>query len=70
MAVRNNIGKIKNSLETISRQANLFFGLTQYGLGTVNGVVPATADNVNEEIQKDFLWGIHRWGSEKYRIGK
>ena len=72
MAVRNNIGRIKSSLEKTSRRSDLFYGLTQYGLGaTQNGPVASSADVPDgNAVNKDFLWAIHRWGSSQNRIGK
>jgi len=72
MAVRNNIGKIKSSIEKVTRRSNLFYGLTQYGLGSVpNGPLGSSADTPDgDHVNKDFIWGIHRWGSNENRIGK
>ena len=73
MAVRNNIGKIKSSLEKMSKRSNLFHGLTQYGLGNWRNTPPPThnADLPDgNEIDTDFVWGVHRWGSNVDRIGK
>lgn len=72
MAVRNNIGKIKSSLEKTTRRSNLFYGLTQYGLGNpLTNTVASSADTPDgNAVNKDFLWGIHRWGSNENRIGK
>lgn len=72
MAVRNNIGKIKGSIEKMSRRSDLFYGLTKYGLGnTANNGVPSAADVTDgDQVNNDFIWGIHRWGSNADRIGK
>lgn len=72
MAVRKDIGKVLMSLSRMQRDSKLFTGITQYGLGTPpNGIVGSTGDDVNgDKPKKHFLWGIHRWGSDRYRIGK
>jgi len=74
MAVRNNIGRIKSSLENISRQVKLFDGITQYGLGTTEAAVEMTsetADDVSgDQPNKNFIWGVHRWATTSYKVGK
>jgi len=72
MAVRSNIGKVGSVLGSIIRQSNLVYGLTQYGLGSLEGsTISPDADNINKEKPNtDFIWGIHRWGTTSYKIGK
>jgi len=74
MGVRNNIGKIQTAIETISRRSELFHGKTLYGLGATAdelSTLAGTADDVkNKKPNKDFIWGIHRWGTSEYTIGK
>ncbi len=72
MAVRDNIGKVGSVLGSIIRQSDLIYGLTQYGLGEIKGTqTPSVADNVDgEKPNTDFIWGIHRWGTTSYKIGK
>ena len=72
MAIRNNIGKTRSSVENISRQVELFYGITQYGLGDPAGqIIPSTGDDVTgDEPNKNYLWGIHRWGTSEYKASK
>ena len=72
MATRNNIGKIKSTLDQISRRSDLYFAQTQYGLGeTAASEIGYTADDPTpDEPNREYLWGIHRWGSRNYKIGK
>ena len=74
MAVRNNIGKIKNRLSIINSRSELFFAKTQYGLGNsdieIRTLGTVSDDTTGDEPNTEYLWGIHRWGSSTYRVGE
>jgi len=74
MAVRNNIGRIKTKLDVLSRRSDLFFAKTQYGLGNSDveiRTLGVAADDVTGDVPNtEYLWGIHRWGSNDYRVGE
>ena len=72
MASRNNIGKVRSALEAGQKAlANINFNpimeptFTEYDYTTI--VTDATFEQ--DTSNGYFIWGIHRWGDSKHKIG-
>ena len=75
MAVNNNIGKVFHSLDKANRAASYMdYGPEKdlasevYDHNTI--ITDASFENGVSQYSRKFIWGIHRWGSNTYRIGK